>query len=480
MKRFKIKLNKLAIPFSKIPIKWKLTLWSSLLLFLLFTAYNTVQYVFVEKWMIKQEETNTAQKMREILNYFLEKELAFEEADFPQIRSFLDKVNQQNQLIRVLDAEGNAIVFVSEDMPELGLEELSSLGTERAGTWHLSNNLLIMRSPLTIFQFNGTIEIVRNMEDFEKLITAIFRVMLVCGLGSVVLSGLGGRMLARQLLKPLQSMAETMRRIKEKGLHERVQVNDNKDEIATLMKMFNEMMDQVERSFQQQRQFVEDASHELRTPLAIIEGHLSLLQRWGKGDPAILEESLDVSIQELSRLKGLVQELLTLTRSEKLSLEAAPKLQNPDQTIQQLIKNIALLHPSFHFESRLDALSNVTIAVDAPHLEQILLIIMDNAVKYSGDSKLIRVSGSVQQEEASIEISDFGIGIPEEELPFVLNRFYRVDKARSGEQGGHGLGLSIAERLVKRYSGRIELQSEVYRGTKVRVTFPLANNKPRK
>lgn len=466
-------MRRFALIFSKIPVKWKLTLWSALLLFLLFAAYNAVQYMFVEKWMIKQEEMSTQQDMREILNYLLEKEFTFEETEYAQIRNYLEKVNQQNQLIRILDEDGEPIIVVSDELPNDWLESHEAVIKVKADRQFVHDNMLILRSPLTIFRFNGTVEIVKSMEDFAKLIAAFFQIMILCCLGAVVLSGLGGRLLARQLLKPLQSMNETIRNVTKNGLQERMQLNGSQDEIYTLMKMFNEMMDQVERSFNQQRQFVEDASHELRTPIAILEGHLVMLQRWGKQEPAVLAESLQVSVQELSRLKGLVQELLSLTRAEQMSLDDILHEVHPQEEILRIMKNVVLLHPSFRFEVELDRLWNVSIAVSGQHLEQLLLILLDNAVKYSGESRTVRLSGEVDNGQAVIRIFDYGIGIHEQDMPFVWDRFYRADKARGGELGGYGLGLSIAKRLSERYKGSISIQSRENAGTTVTIALPI-------
>ncbi|MCU6793479.1 HAMP domain-containing histidine kinase [Paenibacillus sp. WQ 127069] len=466
-------MSRLPLRFAQVPMKWKLTIWSTLLLVLLFAVYNIVQYVFVERWMIKQEEANTQQDMREILNYFLENEVSFEEAEFVQLRNFLEKINRRDQLIRVLNEKGEPILTVSDDIPEQWVEAKSVSTTELIGMKQTNDRLVIMRSPLTIFRFNGTVEIVKNIVNFEKLTDAFFYVMVICGLGAVVVSGLGGRLLAGQLLKPLQAMAETIRNIKKKGLHERMQPNDNQDEIATLMVMFNTMMDQVERSFQQQRQFVEDASHELRTPVAIVEGHLSLLQRWGKNDPAILEESLEASIQEIARLKMLVQELLTLSRAEKLDPSYNYEVTDPEQAIRAMLRNMAMLHPTFHLEAELGAFKSVSLVISAQHLEQILLIVLDNAFKYSEKCKTICIRATVNEDAACIEVIDSGIGIPESDMPFVMDRFYRVDRARGSGQGGHGLGLAIAKRLVEMYNGTMTLQSIEHKGTTVCISLPI-------
>jgi two-component system sensor histidine kinase ArlS len=286
------------------------------------------------------------------------------------------------------------------------------------------------------------------------------------------LSGIGGIILTRQLLKPIQSITDTMRKIKTKGLHERVMIINNRDEISKLAIMFNEMMDQLQLAFQQQQQFVEDASHELRTPLAILEGHLSLLNRWGKDDPVLLNESLHASLQELTRLKGLVQELLELSRADAVRVEMISEQVEPLQIITAIIKNLAMLHPEFIFDLSLDALTGVKIEITPHHLEQILLILIDNAIKYSKSDKTIHIIGSINNESVQIQIIDYGVGIPSADLPFVFDRLYRVDKARSGEQAGYGLGLSIAKRLIEQYGGTVLITSKEQKGTSVVISFP--------
>lgn len=463
--------------FLKLPIKWKLTLWSSLLLFLVFIAYNSVQYVFVEKWMFNKEEQVVQQTMQEFLNYALENEISFEDDDVTELRSFLEKINQRNQMIQILDEQGNPIVVVSENFQEITLPPHPPAESLRTQTQEVRGDLLIMTSPLTIFQFNGTVMILKNMKEFGQLSGALFQVMAIGCLLAVIISGLGGRLLARQLLKPLQSMNETMRNVRQKGFHERVQFHDNQDEIATLMKMFNKMMDQVERSFLQQRQFVEDASHELRTPIAIMEGHLGMLRRWGKNDPAVLEESLQTSVIELERLKGLVQELLVLTRAEHVEVDDEEAVHDPDRAIYQMVKKFAIIQPAFTIDCEVESMSGEVLAISEEHLEQVLLILLDNAVKYSGESRRIRVQAKVYENEACVEIIDEGIGIPAADLPYVMDRLYRVDKARNSGESGHGLGLAIAKRILERYQGSIMIQSVEQEGTIVTVRLPLFSEK---
>lgn len=455
----------------RMPIQWTLTLWSVGFIFVLFIAYNTVQYLFVEQWMIGREKAQVRHKMNDILNGLLEGEARFTADELPRIRRYLDKMNRNDQLIRIIDPQGNKVIAVSDGIPEEWIAPKRTAKTEIAIAPHSGHSLLVMRSPITIHSFYGTVEIVRNMDQFHELTRAILQVFILSGLGAVVLSGVGGGLLARQLLKPLQSLAQTMRNVERRGLKERVAIPDKKDEITALMSIFNGMMDQVERSFARQSQFVEDASHELRTPIAIMDGHLSLLLRWGKHDPEILEESLSISYQELTRLKALVEDLLTLTRAEQDGQRADEGTRRADRTILGIVGQWEQLHPERTFETAFAGFADREVAICERHLEQLMTILLDNAVKYSEASSPVRVRGSVHGDKALFEVSDYGIGIPEKDLPHVTERFYRVDKARSRKQGGTGLGLAIAKQLVERYGGSMTIQSKELAGTTVTISL---------
>ncbi len=451
---------------SGLPLKWKLTLGSALLLFLLFIAYNLVQYAFVEGWMNNQAEQVAQQDMREILNDLLETERSFQQEELPAIRNKLEKINERGQLIRVLNRQGEVLINVEDEMPGGWEAHYPEQGLLASGTWFLDGQLLLARSPLTIFDFDGTVEIIRSVAEFEQLSSAFFRIMLICCIGAVVISGIGGWLLARQLLKPLKAMNETMLNVKEKGLHERIALQaDDKDELTLLMLRFNEMMDQVERSFEQQKQFVEDASHELRTPVAIMEGQLRMLQRWGKTNPAIVDEALQASTEELSRLKQLVEELLVLSRAEKSLPDGDALCEDAVTVMLRVIAKLEAIHPQFVFDLEAAELSGIPIRVSDRHLEQILLILLDNAVKYSETSTRIRLTGTLHGQTAVLQVIDYGMGIDAEDLPYVLDRFYRADKARSRHKGGYGLGLSIARRLAESYGGSLALRSARGQGT---------------
>jgi two-component system sensor histidine kinase ArlS len=174
-------------------------------------------------------------------------------------------------------------------------------------------------------------------------------------------------------------------------------------------------------------------------------------------------------------LKKLSQELLTLSRVEALTQpQPLPELIDPIRSIRQLTDDFAVLHPGFAFNTDYEAPSDVLISMNEDHWKQILIIILDNAVKYSGDKRVIRLRVTVTPERLfQLKVTDYGIGIPEEEVSRVFDRFYRVDKARSRTLGGSGLGLSIAKRMVEGYQGAISIASKENHGTVVTITLPL-------
>jgi two-component system sensor histidine kinase ArlS len=450
-----------------LPIKWRITVWASLWMCIFFLLYNSVQYLVLDRWTLAQEENALKKSMDEILGYYADNG----SREVTASRSFLEKVNQNNQLIRVLDADGKALLIISDGLPDQWVRPEPVNSTILVSIWHEQDHFLVLRSPIHIGSFKGTVEIVRNLENYEKLNQILLLVMALGGLGGITFSTFGGVLLGRQFVKPIARLSKTMGKIKYNGLAERVDFIDNKDELSKLSQVFNEMMDRLEESFHQQNQFVEDASHELRTPIAIIEGHLKLLVRWGKDDPSVLNESLNASLEELARLKNLTQDLLSSSQAEPIRSEGEQA--DPVRVLIKVVDDFSVIHPDFIFDVETRSLSGIRLAISANHLKQIIMIVIDNAIKYGGNQKTIRITGEIITENTvQLQITDSGLGISDEHIAHVFDRFYRVDKARSRKVGGSGLGLAIAKRLVENYQGSIQLTSVEHKGTVVTITLP--------
>lgn len=320
----------------------------------------------------------------------------------------------------------------------------------------------------------GYIHIENHLENYHKSYERLVLIALLVLALVVIASGLLGYFLSYFLLRPIDDLHDTLSAMKDDPTSDkRVPDLHRNDELSDLGQMLNEMMDQVQGYIEQQSQFVEDVSHELRTPVAIIQGHMEMLNRWGKDDPKILGESLDASLKETKRMQDLVQEMLDLSRAEQVEINFRDELTDVGEVVHQVFNNFQMIHPDFTFVLDDDLREKVTVQIYRDHLEQILIILCDNAVKYSAERKEVHLSVSRSTNQVEIGVQDFGEGISQEDMHKVFNRFYRVDKARSRKKGGNGLGLSIAKRLLEGYHGDISLESSAGYGSLFRITLPI-------
>ena len=320
----------------------------------------------------------------------------------------------------------------------------------------------------------GYLQVENKLNAYYKSYNQFKLVCFFAMLLVVLTSGLLGYFLSYFLLQPLGDIHDTVKEIsKDPTKSIRVPVTRRNDELAELTAMFNEMLDRMQRYIDQQSQFVGDVSHELRTPVAIIQGHLEMLQRWGKDDPKVLDDSLAASLAETKRMKNLVQEMLDLSRAEQVEINFRNQRTVVNDVVHQVFNNFKMLYPEFTFTLDDDLHSPVISNIYRDHLEQVLVILCDNAIKYSQERKEVHISLSRGMSTVEIGVQDFGEGIAPEDVKKVFDRFYRVDKARSRKKGGNGLGLSIAKRLIEGYHGSIALESSLGAGSIFRIILPI-------
>lgn len=311
-----------------------------------------------------------------------------------------------------------------------------------------------------------------KLAELKKQLRFLFLQLIVMeGLVSIGLA----YFISRLISKPIEEIHDIIASINEENIEtKRLIIPKKNDEFAIVSQQFNELLDKISFYIAQQKHFVEDVSHELRTPVAIVEGHLKLLNRWGKDDPEVLEESLSASLAEIKRMKTLVQEMLDLSRAPQVREQYKDAKTEVVATLEQIVTNFKILYPDFTFISDIDTKKEIISPIYRNHFEQVIIILLDNAVKYSTDRKEIIVSLSPTTEAVEIGIQDFGMGLTEEDKKKVFSRFYRVDKARSRERGGNGLGLSIAKELIAGYNGKISLTSRLNHGSLFKVKLPIA------
>jgi two-component system sensor histidine kinase CiaH len=226
-------------------------------------------------------------------------------------------------------------------------------------------------------------------------------------------------------------------------------------------------------SLDKQQQFVSDASHELRTPLSVIQAHTELLLR--HPEHTIEQDSKHIStvLQEARRMSKLVGGLLTLARSDSNQLELDIKPVQFDQIIQDCVRKMEMLAEVKDIIVHTEIDSSVLMNADEERLHQLLITVLDNAIKYTPEGGLVRVICRKLAHSVLLEIEDTGTGISADNLPHIFNRFYRGDKARTRQEGGTGLGLAIAKWIVERHGGKIRVESKLSVGTQVYISLPI-------
>ncbi|WCJ46719.1 HAMP domain-containing histidine kinase [Levilactobacillus brevis] len=320
----------------------------------------------------------------------------------------------------------------------------------------------------------GYVQVTDNLRDYRATQVKLLQVEVVLGLMAGLAAAVLSYSLATFLLRPVEEIRETIHAVREDPqTDKRVPEMHHQDELSDLGSLFNDMLDTTQRYMDQQQQFVEDVSHELRTPVAIIQGHMEMLDRWGKEDPEVLDESIKASLQETKRMKSLVQEMLDLQRAEQIEVNYPNEVTDVSEVVEQVFDNFKMIHPDYVFILDDDVHQPLQAQIYRNHLEQILIILMDNAVKYSQTRKEVHLTYESDLRNLEVAVQDFGEGISQENRKRVFNRFYRVDKARSRTKGGNGLGLAIAKRLIEAYHGQITIESALGHGSVFRISLPI-------
>ena len=295
--------------------------------------------------------------------------------------------------------------------------------------------------------------------------------VILCDLFRMIYFFRHDQRLNKRVLAPIRDIASMAETLSESNLSNRINIAGTKNELKDLAVVINRMLDRIERSYNSQKQFVSDASHELRTPISVIRGYTDMLRRWGKDDPEVLEEGITAISQETEGMKDLVESLLFLARHDKKTLMMEISAFDPAELITEVQKEEVMVHQEYVFE--ITSLESTRVKADRNMMKQVLRILCDNAVKYSEKGTKIRLS--CQKENGgmcSLSVCDEGQGISPEDLPRIFDRFYRSDKARKSETGGHGLGLSIARIIVIAHNGKIRVRSKQGFGTVFSVLLP--------
>jgi heavy metal sensor kinase len=315
-----------------------------------------------------------------------------------------------------------------------------------------------------------TIQIARSLAAFDKEMAALLTTFILAVPLALLLAIGGGYFLARRALAPVQVMTETANVISADRLNERLPVGNSHDEIGGLAQTLNRMIERLERSFIEMQRFTADAAHELRTPLAVMRTEAEVALR----SPRTTEDYcrvLENLLEETNRLSNLADQLLFLCRQDA---GLQPGKQEPismQALLREVLANMQLVAEERSVNLSMDGECHSEIIGDGIQLRRVMYNLIDNAIKYTPAGGKVTVRAAEANGCLSVTIKDTGIGIPANHLPRIFDRFYRVDPARTGENGA-GLGLALCQSIVKGLGGRIAVASELGQGTSVTVELP--------
>jgi heavy metal sensor kinase len=448
-------------------IKFRLTLWYLAAIVVLLVIFGTVAYYLLSKNLYRNLDESLRTRVIELQGSI--------KIDGRRVQ-FEQKVSE---LVMIYDADGALMERLGPNVEFSNIdrtvkEALFGKSSFVSASTPNGPDVRLYAAPFNVDSGTRVAIIVGRLPNDILDVLAIFRmVILNSSLLVVVLAGVGGLFLADRTLKPVERMADIARGIGESDLSRRIDVQTD-DELGRLASTLNGMIARLEEAFNKQRQFVADASHELRTPLAIIQAESSLAL--GKSrTQSEFKRSLELVSQEVAYMSDIIDKLLLLARSdagvEPVNLQDV----NIRDLLVELSQDVEALAQEKDLRFTLGSMDSLTIKGDRLKLRQLFLIIVDNAIRHTPGGGSI--SGSLVRRDGSavVSIGDTGIGIPAEHLPFIFDRFYRVDKARSRGEGGMGLGLSIAMVIAKMHGGEIEVESQEGVGTIFRIVLPLAD-----
>jgi signal transduction histidine kinase len=313
------------------------------------------------------------------------------------------------------------------------------------------------------------IQVGASLNGFKSAQRSLLIALVSLGVLGLAFSAIIGALLARRALRPVDKLTKTAMAIyRADNLDQRVAVPKANDEVGRLSQAFNEMLDRLSQLFHAQQRLVADVSHEMRTPLTVIRGNVDLLRAMGCADT----ESLDALSRESDRMTRLVGDLLLLSQVDAgvLPMHFHPIVL--DQLISDVERSGQVLAAN-RVGMTAHAEPGIAVEADPDRLKQVLLNLVDNAIKHTPDGGDVRLEATRSYNGfVRISVSDTGVGIPEADIPYVFERFYRVDKSRSRANGGSGLGLSIAHSIVQAHSGRMVVSSKPGQGTTFDVYLP--------
>ncbi len=455
-------------------IRFRLTVWYAGVLAGILILFSIATYVGVSHFLRRNLHESVVKDAQEVGSIVRENANEGDESAIGREVGEHFSPESNERAIRVVNAEGAAIYSSGPSgmfpawngaAPQDQAYDMSNHATD--GQEYLIRTQPVVADSGKKYFVQVAASLSRNEDILEQLLGVLALALLL----ATAIAVTGGYLLIRSSLRPLDNMAIRAQKITSRSLHERMPVSDTGDELQQLSISLNRMIERLEEAFHHISRFSADASHELRTPLTIMRGELETAVQNPKID-ADVRDTLGAVLEETVRLSKIVDQLLTMSRLN--AGEAFLEVSSFDfsELVQTTVEYMRLLADEKKLALKVEAAEEVQVEGDQSRLQQVVVNLLDNAIKYTPEGGSISVSVRGEPDKAVLTITDTGIGISQEGQAHIFERFYRTDKARSRELGGIGLGLSIVKSIGAAHGGRVSVQSAEGRGSTFRFEIP--------
>lgn len=460
-----LNVHKLKFRNRRLSISKKLTIIYTSILVSILIFFTVLTFFSISNYILKENETTLASNADIITTYISN----IGKVDEPTLNSI--KLSSGISF-SVFDQNKNLIYSNEEEKPIIKKkhEVDDKRKNHKNKAFEHSNGLISTNRTVNIKGNTYYIQLSKGFEDIGSKTDALVEILVTTIVLGTLISFFSGSFLSKRLLRPIQEITMAAKDITSKSLNKRISTNGADDELKDLADTFNSMIERLEKDFEKQRRFVSDASHELRTPISVIHGHVNLLNRWGKNDEGQLNRSLATLKSETDNMNRLIENLLLLSRGDNNVFTTKKE----EILLCPLLKEVVDETKLSHNQVLISYICEDSLKINGDYnlLKQVLRILIDNSIKYSTTSEEITIEAKQDDDKTLVSIIDKGVGIPSESLPYIFDRFYRVDESRTKSTGGTGLGLSIAKQIVEAHGGKISVESTLGKGTNVTFTIP--------
>jgi heavy metal sensor kinase len=465
-------------------IRFRMALWYAALLAGALLLFGGSTYLGLERYLQKSLEESLIKQARSIADVLLANNNQSGEDYVTKEITEQYSPETNSRFIRITRADGKRLFLSGPPKdasfrPGLVPAPVLPMTQEFSREVEMSDEHELLLHGLPFKAADGTQFLIEVAAPYNQIEAVLNGLLLTFALGLPLIVAVaigGGYVLMRRALRPVDEIRQKAAQITSRNLSERLPVVHTGDELERLATDLNHMIERLEESFQQVNRFSADASHELRTPLTVLQGGLEAIAQKEHNLPAEVRDTIGSALEETQRLAKIVESLLAISRLE--TGEARVQLGRLDfaELVCTTADQMRLLAEEKHISLSCDGTEPVQVEADPARLKQVVVNLLDNAVKYTPEGGSVIITVNSQNGRAVLEMEDTGLGISASDLPHIFERFYRADKARSRQMGGAGLGLSIVRSICTAHGGQVTVTSTEGSGSRFRIELPLALN----